>query len=378
MKLKKTFESIFTISFLMIAIFSSCKKNDNLTTSLNAKFSEKKLQNHRWYYFTKDNFLPITEVKNIPEVFDKPWSQATRISKAIQSGQNSIFAVNRLGFLLFDSNTNDIKLFKDETIFSNSTVDSLFILNDKTIFSVYHNDFFSETKIKNTNTFMYQFKIDNGIFYPLLEKKQLNLSNDAQIISLVHKDNVFFANIKSYENEKIIFSYIKFPVGLISKDFSAQIESIGCDVFRNLLMPKSFNEAPLRLKKLLERLPSTLNFQIDCKLNDENTVACFINHNLDEEATNTFPVVCKAILQDNFSIAIFSDGTTFFAGSLPEKYILNSGETIAFRLPKLPKNFFYTEIAVCKNILVCGFEEKEFFKIRRTGFITVDLEEILY
>ena len=99
------------------------------------------MQNHRWYYFTKDNFLPITEVKNIPEVFDKPWPQATRISKAIQSGQNSIFAVNRLGFLLFDSNTNDIKLLKMKQFFQIQPLILFFILNDKTIFSVYHNDF---------------------------------------------------------------------------------------------------------------------------------------------------------------------------------------------------------------------------------------------
>ena len=74
----------------------------------------------------------------------------------------------------------------------------------------------------------------------------------------------------------------------------------------------------------------------------------------------------QVLLNDTFSLAIFTDGTSFFEGSVQDKYVVNNGKTVAFRLPKLPMGFSYGTIAVEKNILYVAWEEKLFYEVGRT------------
>ncbi len=72
---------------------------------------------------------------------------------------------------------------------------------------------------------------------------------------------------------------------------------------------------------------------------------------------------------------MFSDGTTYLTRSLL------SGNTfedtvIALRLPRLPAGFVYGETAVYGSTLYVAWEETDFYKTGRSGFIAVNLTEI--
>lgn len=88
-----------------------------------------------------------------------------------------------------------------------------------------------------------------------------------------------------------------------------------------------------------------------------------------------------AISNGNWTCAVFEDGTTYFSGAIDGRGLINDGKTVAFRLPKLPINFLYTNFCISGDYLVIGWEEsdeKEFFKIKRSGFLTVNMAKLFY
>lgn len=373
------------LALISIFIFSCKKNNVEEEAPLFSDFEvteTKEISTHNWYYFTKDNFLKSKEVLNISEVFECPWSEATRISSALQLEKSGFMAVNKLGILHFLEDGN-IKLYKDDSIFKNVTIGGLLNINDNPFFYIYKNDFFNNEENHN-NTFLYHFRAGTGIFYPTLSKSQLQIDKDTEIISLHKEENNFFATLKTVKQDKVIFDYSKILINDINslltaapKYLNLEKNSVDETVIRNFSTPIPFQEAPKRLKSLLERVPGNLHFTVETAINKYDSKVIYINQNQQDLQSN-IPISCKAVLNDTYSIGVFADGTTFFAGSLPDKYILNSGKTLAFRLPKLPKGFSYGEIVVAGNNLICSWEEKDFYKILRSGFLVVDLEEVLY
>lgn len=372
---------IALISFFVI----SCKKtNEEKDALLYSDFQVpevKEILTHNWYYFTKDNFLKSKEIQNISEVFEYPWSEATRISASIQVGNSGFMAVNKLGILHF-THEGDIKLHKDDSIFKNVTIGGLLNINDNPIFYTYKNDFFNDQENHN-NSFLYHFKSDTGIFYPVLSKDQLQIEKNTEIISFDKLGHDFFITSKTVNQDKVIFDYSKFLINDINslltgspKYLNLEKTSVDESVIRDFSTPISFQDAPKRLKNLLERVPGSLHFTVETAINKYDSKTIYINQS--QQDSSSFPISCKAILKETYSIGVFADGTTFFAGSLPDKYILNSGKSIAFRLPKLPAGFAYGDIVLAGNNLICSWEEKDFYKILRSGFLVVNLEEVLY
>ena len=106
--------------------------------------------------------------------------------------------------------------------------------------------------------------------------------------------------------------------------------------------------------------------------------AAHVNTETSVRSDNSMMMDAQVILNDTFSLAIFTDGTSFFEGAIQDKYVVNNGNPIAFRLPKLPMGFSYSTFVVEKNILYVAWEEKVFYEVGRTGFLTVDLEKVFY
>ena len=72
------------------------------------------------------------------------------------------------------------------------------------------------------------------------------------------------------------------------------------------------------------------------------------------------------------------DGTLFIEGALENKHILRNGKPVAIRLPKLAPGFVYTDFVISGNYLYVGWEETDFYKVGKSGFIQVNLEKTLY
>ena len=85
-----------------------------------------------------------------------------------------------------------------------------------------------------------------------------------------------------------------------------------------------------------------------------------------------------AILAESWSAALFEDGTLFIEGALEGKHILRNGRPVVIRLPVLPENFVYSDFVITGTSLYAAWEETSFYKIGRSGFLYVDLENTLY
>ena len=60
------------------------------------------------------------------------------------------------------------------------------------------------------------------------------------------------------------------------------------------------------------------------------------------------------------------------------KSILNKGNPLALRLPKLPAGYTYNEFVISGTSLYASWEETSFFKTGRSGFIQINLDSLLY
>ena len=65
-------------------------------------------------------------------------------------------------------------------------------------------------------------------------------------------------------------------------------------------------------------------------------------------------------------------------GALEGKHILRNGRPVVIRLPVLPENFVYSDFVITGTSLYAAWEETSFYKIGRSGFLYVDLENTLY
>ena len=86
----------------------------------------------------------------------------------------------------------------------------------------------------------------------------------------------------------------------------------------------------------------------------------------------------NAIISQSWSAALFEDGTLYIEGALPGKHILRSGKPVAIRLPKLDEGYVYSDFVISGTTLYAAWEQTDFYKVTRSGFLSVDLDSTLY
>lgn len=374
-----------TIAFSVI--FFSCRKNsqqfiEQEKIGTNAK--------HAWYYFSDGNLKKAEEISSVPEIPFKPWTEAARISDiSVQDSKDDsvpkgFAVVNRTGILVF--NDGEANLFQDSEIFSNSTQGNLVFYNGTPVFSVYRNSFFNQ-KIPAENSmhvFLAQFNTEQNVCYPVLDVENFGLPQSAEITDFIWDGQFWTCSVKDSGNgnEKINFSYFTFQPKTELTSISPQTAENSIFVtaatekeFRNAKSPEDFSKAPERIKKLVSSIPADFSYSVKVKTASGHSPRIFVNNRKRAETEN---LEASAILSGTWAACLFPDGTFFLNGALFENRILNHGKNVALKLPKLPSGFFYKEFAVSGSHLYASWEEKSFYKIARSGFICVDLNEILY
>lgn len=378
---------ILVATTLFLTLINSCTPDTSNFSSLvtetqmtPVKTVSKK--NHKWFYFTYDGFKPTVLPQMAPQVLLKPWTEAIRISSSLTIGTDAFLTVNKLGLLVCDTqNENKATLSTDNQIFSGLTVDNMTQIDGFPVFHVYKNAEFNQSIDEDTNhPFLVQYHPDSSLFMPLLYADDLDVSDDIEVSDIIYDNSQWTATLKSSDKNKTNFDYISFTShqNLIDiepakrKDFIQKTE-ISEGEYRSKAIPQDFSQAPDRLKNLLSRLPENFGYYVQCATPNRGIQDGYIQQNADNRMMES-----NVLLTDNYSIAIFTDGTGFFSGALDDKYILNNGNPIAFRLPKLPQNFSYGTIIVENNTLYVAWEESVFYEIGRTGFLTVDLDKVFY
>ena len=221
------------------------------------------------------------------------------------------------------------------------------------------------------------------MFFPVVTYSDLEIGKEGEVTGTYFDGSDWVSSVKSTKNNKVSFHYIKWKslVDLSSvQPFSKKSDSsssisvtkISESSYRSLITPEDFSKAPKRLKTLLKSIPKNFNFILTCH-DFGGSSPRYFSSGTDDDAT-----VANAIIKDNWICAVFADGTTYFCGSLDGFPMINGGKTVAFRLPKLPRRYTYQSFAISGNFLIVGWEESDFYKTGRAGFLTVDMEKLFF
>lgn len=387
--------------YLIIApiIFFSCSKKTELTTI------KQPVQNHKWFYFNTSGYEQVDYPSNAPLSLKKPWTESIHISSIRQSSSfdseknnqppKSFALINRLGLIEFSN--DKVTLTKDSLLFKDVTASNQVLINENPIFLLYKNTFFnnsinSKNELENLSVpSIVQFDSVAKTFYPIVDAKTFNLNSNHQITDFFWNGKFWYYCIKKSTDSETKFSYHKLKptsalLSLLPNDIKLNKETnidknakivltnLSEKEFRDIQKINDFSKANERLKKLLSSVKNKINFEVECKSIDGTSAKKFINL-IDENAQT---VECKAQISDTWAAAIFNDGTMYFSGGLFNKPIINNFKTIGLRLPKLPENFIYSDFGISGNYLYVAWEESSFYEIGRAGFLTVDLDKILY
>ena len=370
-----------SLSFLLFSCSKKADSDDFITLTEELKTSSKNIS---WYYFTKDSIFKTDSLENTPKSVFKPWQDSIRVTDSFQTDTAAFMLVNKNGILYLSQ--DEPELIRDSTIFKDYSTGSFLQCGQIPLFNIYRNNFFDTEIQEDTKTLeqiIYQFRKETKTFYPVISKNELKNTPVQEVTNFIKADNSFYAMTRDTSSDKIKYTYFSFADDYLlfkikgsAKSLQLQKQKESQDNYRQLLTPVDFSQAPKRIRALLGRLPASCPFIVKVNASSiDKTYPCYIHEN---ENPDALPIECKVLLAQNYSIAVFEDGTTFFSGALPDKYIIANGEPIAFRLPKLLPSFTYTDIALASNKLYVAWEEVNFYETGRAGFLVVELENILY
>ena len=396
MKLSKIF-CAFAYAFAAAAtlVFLGCKDKKNDGGSLNSEEIQEvseKSSDHKWYYFSDGSYTETDLPQRSPILSLKPWTESLRICDGnVTSSGKGLLLVNHFGVLLFDKD-GEPRLIQDSALFSGTTAGNLVFEDGVPFFTLAKNSFCnknaassssSSEKNESETSHVIRLSLENSMFFPVITYGDLKIAQNAEVSGTYFDGNEWFSSIKSSENGRTDFRYIKWkPNGDLStlspstKNGKIEISEISKDEYRKNLSPKNFSKAPSRLKTLLSSIPADFDFSVSLRkeagVSPEYFSAGAQNKNSESENE------ANAILTPDWICAVFGDGTVYFSGSLKERTLLNNGKTVAFRLPKLPSEYVYGDFCISGDYLAVAWEETDFYKTGRSGFLVVNMAKIFY
>lgn len=367
-----------------------------------------KLKAHQWYYFNHRGFYPVNLPQQAPQVAEKPWTEAIRISGAGNNTSDNCALVNRLGILDFTSGQPE--LFRDLMLFNEVTADTLIFTEQGPVFHLYQNTHFNPNSINlltNPNQgkedlfgrpLLVRYHRQQKLCTPILTYGNMNLPPDAQLTSIIPHEDKWLGAIKTTQDNVVNFKYITFDAldkGNTIPDVAKELiptTEIDADTFRQAQRPSPLSEAPLLLQQLFAQVPDSFEFYLSCR--EEGKLAPVLYDNTKNHSpVGGYLAQGWGYLSTGGAAALFSDGTVYISKSLllDAEEVKSSDGTdtrerltglslspstagvIAFRLPKLPAGFSYGEFTIQGNTLYAGWEETDFYKTARSGFIQVNL-----
>ena len=381
---------------LTILVFSSVsctkKKSEQKDGTLMELRSVQK--SHTWYYFTQDGFEKCDLPQKAPAVPEKPWTEAVRISSAgnvpsTEGGANSYQAyalVNHGGILAVKN--DGVEFFKDRSIFTSETADSLVFSKGVPIFYLYKSTFFNQLQEPFSQTaepaqkpthrpFLVEFNPSAKLFFPLVSYENLHLAREDQVTGYVWNGKTWACSAKRKPDaNRFEFSYFTWEPYVQLSELSPALNTEDMllfkpsteDEYKKLILPKLYNSAPEKVKELLSPIPSEFPFYLIWRDESGTTPLSYY-----QSGNGASPVSAHGIEAPlaGYVACVFADGTTYI------KKTAADSQTVAFRLPLMPAGYNYGEVAIAGNYLYVAWEQTIFYKTGRSGFISVNLEDVL-
>lgn len=344
---------------------------------------KQKSSDHKWFCFEDGSYSEVDLPQRSPIFSLKPWTESIRVCDGnVTADGKALLLVNHLGALYFDETDNPV-LIQDYQLFSDSTAGNLVFEGDVPYFTLVKNSFFNKTASQNPKqSHIIRLSVGQRLFFPVVTYDELNIEQPGEVTGTFFDGTDWFSSVKLTKNNKVSFHYIKWkslvdlasvqPFSQSQTTGSISVSEISEASYRNLITPENFSDAPLRLKNLLKSIPKDFSFVLTCRDAGGSSPRYFAN------GTDDGSTAANAIIKDNWVCAVFADGTTYFSGALDGRPLINDGKTVAFRLPKLPRRYSYHAFAISGRFLVVSWEESDFYKTGRSGFLTVDMEKLFY
>ncbi len=343
---------------------------------------------YTFYHFTDGSYREAAKVSEISAVPKKPWTEAVRISAiSVAAGSDggsvpkAYAVVNRTGIMTFED--GEISFSPDRRLFDGRTAGNLVFYEDTPVYSLYRSTFFNDLEWNrgDLHPFLVQFNDVQKISYPLINVENLGFGAETEITDYLWDGKVFTCSAKSDVDSRVNFSYWTFQpkehlLSITPENASKNIlaREVSAAEFRNVQGILPFLKAPERMRDLLSSVRSS-EYLISVASAGGHSPRLFIRSKSSLE--DSPPIKAYGLLSPSLCAALFQDGTFFMKGALEGERIFNGGKTVALRLPRLPEGFFYTGFAVSGRTLYASWEETDFYRTGRSGFISVRLEKIL-
>ena len=371
------------ISALLILtplVFASCSKKYNEDDSIVSIKEEQKI--HEWYYFTDSSVEEIDLPQNVPEVMFRPWTEAVRISSMASVPSNNLNRdeaygiVNRLGVLCLDNDSEE--LVKDVSIFSTDTQESLVFSENIPVFYRYRSTFFGKedagTIKRSSRPLLVQYNPDSKMCFPLVNYENLGIKDNQEVADFFWDGKKWAISVKETNDDVVNFTYFYWEplVNIVDLSPALSKESFlfipsSEDEHKELNVPNMFSAAPNGLKQLVSSIPSSYTLFLKWRDDSGTSPVSYYQQGKTDIPLNAF---ASDFAQSGYTAAIFADGTTYL-------YIKDADRTVAFRLPKLPSGFVYGEGAMSGSYLYVSWEETNFYETGRSGFIKLNIEDVL-
>ncbi|WP_141607347.1 hypothetical protein [Treponema saccharophilum] len=384
-----------SVSFISEGCFGGGEKSSSAVPDIEIMQIPQRSGDHFWYSFVNGGFVQTSLPQNSAIQSMKPWTESVRISDADTGlDGNGYLLVNHIGALVFEKKATPT-LINDRQLLSRSTASNLIFSGGNAYFTLSRNSLFNSDSdeydsdepgsIGSNRPYLVRISTENKLFYPCVTYGDLGIGSDEEISGSYFDGTDWISSIKFdgrddvTGKEKVSFRYIKWNslrdfAALSAQTQDGKISSEECveEQYRAPNTPSPFSAAPLRLRELLSPIPDSFDFTVTLRVPGGDSPRYF-SHGPIGSSTNA-----NAIISDGWICAVFADGTTYFAGAVDGRNVINNGKTVAFRLPRLPKNYFYSNFCISGDCLVVGWEENDFYKTGRSGFITVDMAELFY
>ncbi len=343
-------------------------------------------KSHKWFYLSQDGFNEVDLPQHAPQVMEQPWTEAVRIASAaslpVDSTEGADYQayalVNRLGLLAFSG--EDIKLFTDSSYFSSLTADSLVFSDGQPVFYLYKSSFFNSSATSPNDEdkerpFLLDFNSRSGLFYPLVSYQNLGMDTSEEIIGFFWNGESWTCAAKRRRDQQIEFKYFIWKPLVSLTDLNPALLSTDSFIFKNateddykkISMPMLFSSAPEDLKSLIASIPSEFSFYVAWR---DGSGSSPVNYYQAGRGSSTLNAKGVSRTESGYDVIVFADGTTYLR-TAPD------GNISAFRLPLLQAGYSYGEVAVAGNYLIVAWEENNFYKTKRSGFIQIDLGEVI-
>ena len=372
---------------LACLLLTGCKEKQSASSAALPQADYAPPLSHKWFYFTAGGISRIdlpqkAEISNL-----RPWTETLRVCDANSSKHKKGFlVVNKLVIIVVDSDAKkEPELIRDYSLFSDNTASNLVFYDDTAYFTLYRNSFFNnkatldikDDEQNKERPYLVRLSEENKMFFPAVTYGDLELAFGGEVTGSFFDGTEWYSSIKTNENNRTYFSYISWKT-LVSAASLAPATKVGKieitqsseGEYRNVNSITEFSAAPERLKMLLATIPADFPFTVYCKTVSGSSARIYkagIESNLSE---------ARAVMSDGWICAVFSDGTTYFSGALDSKPLVNNGKTTAFRLPKLPESYIYSDFCITGSAMAVGWEERNFYKTGRSGFILIDLDKV--